>query len=138
MQTGSPLSSRRTPPVRDPGQAGITLVEVLVAVAILSMGAVMILSAYGMSASALASARDNLSVHLLLKEKMDEMIRTRGVSGGSGRLAGTEGDLEWTVLETPVQSSEGADLNRVLVTARRLPDGAQYSLVSYVRVARRE
>lgn len=138
MQTGSPRNSRRKPPIPDPGRSGITLVEVLVAVAILSMGAVMILSAYGLAASALASSRDNLCVYLLLKEKMDEIERTRTVAAGSGQRAGTEGDLEWTAVETPVPGFEGAGLNRVVVTAGRRPDGAQYSLVSYVRVARRE
>ncbi len=58
---------------RRPSRSGFTLVEVLVAVVILSTGIVSVLHAYNASLVALGVARDRLWSTALIKEKLTEL-----------------------------------------------------------------
>lgn len=70
-------------------EKGVTLVEILLAVVILSVGISGILQAYGVAVTALETGQDYVETMQLLKGKMaeieQEIIEGKGLSAGSSR-----------------------------------------------------
>ena len=101
------MSSRRTPP------AGFTLIEVLVALAILSLAVVACIQGFAQGLRLLKLAGDHQHAMLLADEKMREVVDPK-----EGRESGTEGRLWWErttqLLETPdLTPAGGAERGRV-------------------------
>ena len=85
---------------RSTRQAGFTLLEVLVALAILSLAVVASIQAFAQGLRLLKLAGDHQHATLLADEKMREVVDVQ-----EGRDEGTEGRLRWErttrVIETP-------------------------------------
>ena len=117
------------------GRRGITLVEVLLAVAILSIGMVGVLRAYAVSIGALEISRDTINIIELLKEKMADIEQTTieqgGVSAGasSGKFEGTWEDYAWAS-QTNTIAQEGL-CELALTVSSQLDGSRQASLVTY-------
>lgn len=116
---------------------GVTLVEVLLAVVVLSVGMVGVLRAYATSVGALEISRETVNTIELLKEKMADieqtMIEQGGVSAGSasGQFEGESGDYGWT-WEAGTTARES--LCELALSVFRIDDGArQFSVVTYAR-----
>ena len=83
------------------GSNGVTLVEVLLAVVILSIGITGVLRAYATSIGALEISRNTVNIIELAKEKMGDleqgMIEQGGISAGSssGHFEGEFADYNW-------------------------------------------
>ena len=95
-------SDSRTKCWRNPGSRAFTLVEVLVALVVLSIGIVVALSAFQGLLVALAEARDTLRADLLIKEKFAETETSLREQPGAtpvaarGRFPGTQqADFLW-------------------------------------------
>ena len=108
--------SRRGPPCRSqraaPG-AGFTLIEVLVALAILSLAVVASIQGFAQELRLLKLAGDHQHAMLLADQKMREVVDPK-----EGRELGTEGLLSWErttrLLETPdLKPANGSDRGRV-------------------------
>lgn len=119
------------------GNSGVTLVEVLLAVVVLSVGMVGVLRAYATSVGALEISRETVNTIELLKEKMADieqtMIEQGGVSAGSasGQFEGESGDYGWT-WEAGTTARES--LCELALSVFRIDDGArQFSVVTYAR-----
>ncbi|MBI5416250.1 MAG: prepilin-type N-terminal cleavage/methylation domain-containing protein [Candidatus Omnitrophica bacterium] len=114
---------------------GVTLVEVLLAVVVLSVGIVGVLRAYIISLGALEAAQGTIdSVHLA-RQKMADVEQTvleqGGVSPGlvSGNFEGVYQDYVWQ-WETAAASTEALCRSGVTVSREGLP--RQLTLVTYV------
>ncbi len=121
----------------------MTLVEVLLAVVILSIGIAGVLRAYSTSIGALEISRDTVNAIELLKEKMadveQEMIEQGGISAGSsgGQFTGEFKDYHWA-WEATTSAQDGLCELALSVASRREPNGRgdgtrQFSLVTYAR-----
>ena len=115
---------------------GITLVEVLLAVVVLSVGLAGVLRAYAASIGALEVSRETVITIELLKEKMadveQEMIEQGGISAGSasGRFDGKSVDYNWA-WGTTTTAQEG--LCELALTVTRTDGSRQVSLVTYAQ-----
>jgi len=124
-------------PIPDPlsPHKGVTLVEVLLAVVILSIGIAGVLRAYAASIGALEISRDTVNTIELLKEKMadveQDMIEQGGISAGSarGQFAEEFKDYNWT-WEARTSAREG--LCELAMSIFRGENGTrQFSVVTY-------
>ncbi len=114
-------------------RCGFTLIEVLVAVVILSTGIVLILSAYDSSLAALRSANDSMRAHLLLKEKLDSAELATFCGTSAGEFADIAGDYAWRMkVSTPI-GHEDTTAREVVVTVWRKDGGREHTLATYVR-----
>ncbi len=118
------------------GNSGIMLVEVLLAVVILSIGIVGVLRAYATSIGALEISRDTVNTIELLKEKMadveQDMIEQGGISAGSasGQFEGEFKDYQWA-WEATTSAQEG--LCELAMSVLRADGARQFSLVTYAQ-----
>ena len=118
------------------GKQGLTLVEVLLAVVVLSVGMVGVLRAYAASIGALEITRETVNTVELLKEKMAEieqgMIEQGGISAGSasGQFAGESEEYSWT-REATTSAPEG--LCELALTVTRSDSSRQASVVTYAQ-----
>ncbi len=124
-------------------EKGIMLVEVLLAVVVLSIGMVGVLRAYAASIGALEISRETVNTIELLKEKMadveQDMIEQGGISAGSssGQFTGEFEDYRWA-LEAKTTAQAGLDELALSVSSRREPNGRadsarQVSLITYAQ-----
>lgn len=117
-------------------ERGVTLVEVLLAVVVLSVGLVGVLRAYAASLGALEVSRETVITIELLKEKMadveQEMIDQGGISAGSasGRFDGKFADYNWA-WGTTATAQEG--LYELTMSVVRADGVRQVSLVTYAQ-----
>lgn len=117
-------------------ERGVTLVEVLLAVVVLSVGLVGVLRAYAASLGALEVSRETVVTIELLKEKMadveQEMIDQGGISAGSasGRFDGKFADYNWA-WGTTATAQEG--LYELTMSVVRADGARQVSLVTYAQ-----
>lgn len=113
---------------------GVTLVEVLLAVVILSVGMVGVLRAYGACVGTLEVNRDVVNTIELLKEKMAEIeqgaVEQGGLSAGgsSGRFEGDWEDYAW---ESKTQTTSEEGLYELTLTVSS--PARQLSLITYVQ-----
>lgn len=123
---------------------GFTLIEVLVALVILSTGIVVVLGAFETSLVALGEARDTVRAARILREALAD-ARVAAQSGGAAGLTAAAGRLEapdgWDGrLETePLLPAAGRGgttnrLYRVGVRASRRAVDREYALATFVRV----
>ncbi len=118
-------------------KTGVTLVEVLLAVVILSIGIVGVLRAYAASIGALEISRNTVNIIELAKEKMgdlqQEMIEQGGVSAGSssGQFQGDFEDYSWA-WEATTSARDGLCELALTVSSPGESDGSRkISLVTY-------
>ena len=112
-------------------ERGFTLIEVLVSVALLSVGLVWILEGYGAVLNATPRARFLTEGTRLLQEKMADQelkIRTGEIQGGTD--GGTEGRWEWS---TEVEEVEKGEWYELKGKARREGAAGEVSVATYVR-----
>ena len=115
---------------------GVTLVEVLLAVVVLSVGLVGVLRAYAASIGALEVSRETVITIELLKEEMadveQKMIEQGGISAGSasGRFDGKFADYNWA-WGTATTAQEG--LYELTMSVVRADGARQVSLVTYAQ-----
>jgi general secretion pathway protein I len=100
-----------TPPPRT--QAGFTLIEVLVALAILSLAVLSCIQAFAQGLRLLKLAGDHQQAVLLADQKLREVVEPK-----EGREQGTDGTLSWErttrLIETPdLTPADGSDHGRV-------------------------
>ena len=98
---------------RSRSEAGFTLIEVLVALAILSIAVVASIQAFAQGLRLLKLAGDHQHAMLLADQKMRDVVDPK-----EGREQGTEGLLSWErttrLLETPdLKPADGSDRGRV-------------------------
>ncbi len=116
-------------------QEGLTLVEVLLAVVILSVGVAGVLRAYAGSVQTLEIGQENIEAINFLKEKMSniqqQIIEEKGLSAGSstGDFEGSLKDYAW---ESVVQSGPQEGLHELYLTVYRPGQTRQFSLTTYV------
>lgn len=115
---------------------GLTLVEILLTITILSCGIMGVLSAYGILVDALAVSQTNIKAVCLLKDKMTEIeqmvLDEAGISQGLsiGDFKGSYKDFKW---ELNVKPSSIEGLNEVIVIVSHKVKPREFSLVTYVQ-----
>ncbi|MBI5149199.1 MAG: hypothetical protein HZA28_00295 [Candidatus Omnitrophica bacterium] len=115
---------------------GITLIEVLLAVVVLSVGIVGVLRAYTVSLGALEVAQGTIESVQLARQKMADIeqsvLEGGGISPGltSGNFEGMYQDYawQWEVSATPAEA-----LCQSVVTVSRQEQPRQLTLVTYAR-----
>ncbi len=131
----------------DTGQ-GFTLIEVVLAVAILAFGIVGVIHAYGISVRALSAEQKVMDTIFLLGKKMadvelESLMKDGVVSGVSrGKFGGFDG-VGWNVKVSPLMvyskddgNLEESGLSKVVVTVYGLKDalrGHRFSLFTYIK-----
>jgi prepilin-type N-terminal cleavage/methylation domain-containing protein len=131
--------------------AAFTLIEVLVSVAILSIGIVVVLQALQQSVVFLGEARDCVWAHRIASEKIEETRLSALLANGplspclaGGRYRVYFGEFQWEsrisagALEGLTVGAEIPETRTVTVTAWRDGGGRKYSCSSYIRSARQD
>ena len=128
-----------------------TLIEVLIAIAILSTGIVFIMSTFDASVIALSTSQDTLRMMRLARKKMTEVEMSALGEGGieeetsSGTFSRTDSKFHWDLQVRRVTGpndipsageTDSETLNEVVVTIGREGTGRRYSLATYVRMKR--
>lgn len=115
---------------------GMTLVEILLAVVILSVGIAGVLQAYAVSVKTLGISRDHIDALCLLKEKMADIeqaaLEQNGLSAGtsSGDFTGAFQDCTWESEAKPISEESLYELDLRV----QLPDQSRrFSLATYLR-----
>lgn len=117
-------------------QKAFTLIEVLLAVVILSVGITGVLRAYAASIGALEISRGTVDTIELLKEKMADveqgMIEQGGISAGSasGQFTGEFKDYNWT-REATTSAQDG--LCELALSVSSADGTRQFSVVTYAQ-----
>ncbi len=110
---------------------GFTLVEVLVATVILTVGIVGVLGAYITSLNALQAGQESMEAVCVLKEKMagveQQVLEDKGISLGTS--SGEFDGFEWNIEVTPGPEKV---LNKVTVAVSPKEGRRKFSLVTYV------
>lgn len=129
-----------------PCRAGFTLIEVLVALVILSTGLVVVLRAYNTSLTALGRSRDVLLASRLIREQMAEaQAQVRKTGEWNGSAAGLSDDPAYqgfysdcrVVMSGGVQgggAGKAGSLRQITVTVGKRASGFQQSATSLVFV----
>ena len=112
---------------------GFTLIEVLVAVTILSIGIILVLGAFDTALSALDSARVSMRAHELLKQKLDA-VEVHGLPVGTSGVFPDNSDYEWRIETKPIHRAEKEVLREVIITVWRTSGGVHYSMGTYMRM----
>ena len=121
------------PPRHLPRCAAFTLIEVLIALVILSTGIVVVLQAFQTSATALGDARDTLRATRLIADKLSELdANGAAAAAGTGVCADPLSSFRWRVSTGPAGGGlpEG-QLNQVTVEVWRESSRVRQSLSTY-------
>ena len=100
--------------------SGFTLVEIMVSVAILSLGLIVILQGFAGSLNILRVCRNNLEASLFAEEKMAELeinikqSKNAFINDLSGATQVGNLGLQWQIVASP--DLEYKDLNKILAT----------------------
>ena len=119
------------------GRKGFTLLEVMVALAIMASVILTVLGAVNFQLDIVANERDNTAFTLLTRARMDELLFTQGnnVQKGDGTLAPAHPDLTWqdelfpvnvVILGYPVK------FKKLVVRVRRDSDKREVALERYI------
>ncbi len=119
-----------------PNSRGFTLVEVLVALSVMSIAVLALLNLQGTSATVSSAVRDRLFAEIVADNMLVEAIAMPGdrvaeQSGGDVTLAGQL----WLWTRTVSATSEPG-IQRIDVSVRSAPDDAAVALVTAFRGAR--
>ncbi len=114
-------------------KGGFTLIEVLMAVVVLSTGIGFVLFGLNNSLDALHVSRTNMRAHLILKERIGEIERDGLPSTTHGKCSGRNSDFAFEIETTPLADSYDDALSEVTVTVWRPNEGVRYSTTTYVR-----
>lgn len=119
------------PTGRKPSRSGLTLIEVLVAVAVLSTGLVLVLGAFDSSMSGLRSARDTIMAYFLLEEILSA-VDVAGVDYRSG-VHDEEGEVPhtWSVESVPIATGYGSDYSKISASLGFEEVAGPYELITY-------
>ena len=115
--------------------SGFTLVEIMLAITILTIGIIGVLRAYVTSVNTLEAGQDSIDVVCLLKEKMAEIeevaIKEGGISPAtsSGKFEDEFEDFRW---ELEIKRGSIESLNEVILVVSHLDRPRKFSLVTYV------
>lgn len=120
------------------GNNGFTLVEVMVAVAVLFIGIGGVLRAYVVSVDAIRNSQNYLAAVYLAKEKLNEFkgreLEQNGISVGTeaGNFSKPYDSLKW---ESETKPSDIADCNllQVKVLTDQSDSAKEFSLFAYVQ-----
>lgn len=113
------------------GNKGFTLIEVLVSVALLSVGLVWILEGYGSVLSAVQKARLLTEGTSLLQEKMaDQELKIRTKTVLEGVESGAEAGWEWSTQINEIEKEKWYELKGEV---RRTGSKGAFSVTTYVR-----
>jgi len=115
---------------------GFSLLEVLLAMSILSMGLVGVLRAYAGSIEVLEAGQYTIEMNNLLRIKMAEIeqdiLENEKLSGAaSGKFEGFFEDFQWRWNVKPVVLEEREGLNEVTLTVSHVDISRTASLVTY-------
>lgn len=111
--------------------SGFTLIEVLVAVLLVSICTVSIFGVFHASLTALGAADNSLRADLIAREEMDRAVASDSPAAAAGESAGPR-PLAWRVDVLPVPGSAAGNLRGVVVTVSD-KDGARRALSAYAR-----
>ena len=121
---------------RAPARRGYTLIEVLLAIALLSASTIAIMGAFQTCTSALAVSRDRMRATHLLKEKLGEFERGELAGATGGECAGDDYGLVWGLDLRPVVFKSGAAGTELKASVWRKGDAKVFSLTTYAREER--
>lgn len=111
-------------------RSAFSLIEVLVAVLIVSVGVTAVLSSYNMSLSAMGASRDGLTATRLLAQKFDD-IRQGGLPPvSSGECGEPFKEFTWEVSTVPATWADAPDLYEVTVTMHNKNTGVSYPVTT--------
>ena len=143
-RNGKSPSRRSAVTGRKSSNGGFSLIEVLVAVTILSTGIALVLRAYSTSLRALSESREILVSSMLARDYLAEasISAMSGVvpSSGAGSCVEPNDDFQWSVGVTPMTYVPSADgqsgvmstLSQVNVGIRRNVSEVVHSVTMYV------
>jgi len=119
------------------GRMGFTLLEVMVALAIMASVILTVLGAVNFQLGIVANERDNTAFTLLARAKMDELLFAQGsnMQKGEGTLAPTHPDLIWQDELFPVDVvvlGYPFKFNKLVVRVRRDSDKREVALERYI------
>ena len=132
--TGAPVTGDRRLVTCDL-KKGFTLIELMLAITILSVGMVGVLRAYSVSVSALEAGQESIEAVYLLKEKMAQVEKDASEEGGipPGRWDGEfDNEFEEFTWELTVRPGPTRGLNESILTVSRKENSKRFSLVTYV------
>lgn len=115
-------------------QKGVTLIEVLLAVVILSVGIAGVLQSYASAVKTLEISQENIDTVNLLRAKMAEIeqssIEEHGVSAGSsgGEFEGAFEGYRW---ESQIQPTVFKPLHEIHLAVSRQDGTRSFSFVTY-------
>ena len=130
-------------------EKGFTLIEVLIALVILSTGIVLVLEAFQTSMVALSESRDTIWASLLLKQKLAEVeaaARTQAAPPAvdSGRFETRTSRFSWEVTSAQLPTSLGVALfqpftwHEVTATVQRDGSSRRHTSTTIIRVPVKE
>ena len=117
------------------GKSGLTLLEALLAVAVIGFGLAGIIRGYALTLGALRTSQENIRATFLLKEKMTDLERLALDEGGitpgilTGEFEGDDADFAWNAETSP---SGPCGLSTVTLTVERAGRERKHSLVTYL------
>jgi prepilin-type N-terminal cleavage/methylation domain-containing protein len=114
-------------------KGGFTLIEVLLAVVVLSTGIGFVLFGLNNALDALRVSRTNMRAHLILKERIGEIERDGLPSTTHGKCSGRNSDFAFEIETAPLPESYDGSLSEVTITLWRRNEGVRYSTTTYVR-----
>jgi prepilin-type N-terminal cleavage/methylation domain-containing protein len=98
-------------------RAGFTLIEILVAVAVLSVGVVAIFTALHVCVLALEQSRYTMRAGALLQEKLETLSENGGeIEPDTGQFSSPDDDFQWRVDVSGEETDRSARLETVTVT----------------------
>jgi general secretion pathway protein I len=107
--------------------AGFTLLEVMVALAIMAGVILTVLSSVNYHIGIIAGERDNTTLTLLARTRMTELEQTP--AKGEGTFAPSHPELNWKADLVP---ADLPGLQKLIVKVRRGTDGREVALVRYL------
>lgn len=132
----SPSARECAPPASEP-HAGFTLLEVMIAMAILAISLVAVYQSQSQSVSMAANSRFLTTASLLAQSRMAALdaAPAREVVTGNGGFGDDFPDYLWQLEVTDVEGFEHLKKVALTVTNRRMSVNEAYRLISYRVVA---